>query len=128
MVASRGSTGRPSLRLQLSPKASDRQVARATSGQSMVDRKLGQPRDKVRDSHHPVDILTRNAIPASFGLEQAGELMETDKTKWLMLVATACWLFNSDCDVRSTCFAVGGIGAAMLGKVCREFLSEQPLL
>jgi hypothetical protein len=100
----------------------------ATSGRSMVDRMPGQLRDKARDSHHPVDILTRNAIPASFGLEQAGVLMETDKTKWVILVATAGLLVNSDCDVRSTCFAVGGIGTAVLGKVCRVVLSEQSLL
>jgi hypothetical protein len=83
----------------------------------MVDRKPGEPRDKERDSHHPVDILTRNAIPASFGVEQAAGLMETDKTKWFICLATGGWLISSECDVESACFAVGGMVAALLGKV-----------
>ena len=72
----------------------------------MVDRKPGEPRDKERDSHHPVDILTRDAIPASFGVEQAAGLMETDRTNWLICLATAGWLICSECDVHSSCFAV----------------------
>ena len=83
----------------------------------MVDRKPGEARDKVRDSHHPVDILTRDAIPASFGLEQAGELMETDKTKWFIWAATSGWLLSSECDPEAACFATGTIIAAVLGKV-----------
>ena len=87
----------------------------------MVDRKPGEPRDKERDSHHPVDILTRDAIPASFGVEQAAELMETDKTKWVVCLATGSCLVLSECDVKSACFAVGGIVAIVLGKVSSVF-------
>ena len=85
----------------------------------MVDRKPGEARDTVRDSHHPVDILTKNAIPASFGLEQAGGFLETDKTKWFIWVSTAGWLVYTECDIQSTCFAVGGIFVGLLSKVGR---------
>ena len=96
----------------------------ATLG-SMVDRKPGEARDTVRDSHHPIDILTRNAIPASFGLEQAGGLLETDKTKWFIWVSTAGWLIYTECDIKSTCFAVGWILAGLLSKVSRVFPADR---
>ena len=83
----------------------------------MVDRALGEARDKARDSHSPLDVLTANAIPASFGLEQAGAAMETDRTKWLVGLVTAGWLFQSQADVHSACFAIGSILALVLGKV-----------
>ena len=91
----------------------------------MVDRKPGEARDTVRDSHHPIDILTRNAIPASFGLEQAGGLLETDKTKWFIWVSTAGWLIYTECDIKSTCFAVGWILAGLLSKVSRVFPADR---
>jgi hypothetical protein len=83
----------------------------------MVDRKPGESRNKERDSHNPIDILTKDAIPASFGIDQAAGAMETDKTKWLVCGATAGWLLYEQADIFSACFAAGGILATTLGKV-----------
>ena len=83
----------------------------------MVDRARGEARDKARDSHNPLDVLTANAIPASLGLEQAGAVMETDRTKWLVALCTAGWLFKSQANVHSTIFSVGAIICLVMGKV-----------
>ena len=77
----------------------------------------GTKRDKERDSHHPADIISRPAIPKSYGLEQASAAMETDKTKWLICALIGGNLLYTQADVPAIILATGTIFVRLLTKV-----------